>query len=266
MLRGYRGIVAALGLILAAHHPNVAAQPKQPAAQERSADALESIATRYNEQAERAERSPEGNPCQPGDDQRNSDLCAQWKAADAAADSAWWAARGTWISGISGLLVILAIGLAFQSNWIARDTAKRQLRAYLNITSLNGNPFGVGTTVAAHFTVTNSGQTPAHDVITNVSLCKRMNPVDLNSLVLEPLETSASKLVVAAGQPIFSFAEIAATSKAEFDAFHAGQSSYFVYGHIQYRDVFGEKWVTLFRHSLKANGSWEVCAEGNDAT
>ena len=161
MLRGYRLLVIALGLALAAHHPNAEAQPKQPDTQERSTRALEGIASRYDEQTRRSESSHETEQCQQGDDKRNSDLCAQWKAADAAADSAWWAAVGGFAGAISTLLVLIALWFAFRSNWIARDTAKRQLRAYCGVLSFEGQ--GIGLNDEPHFvlTIVNTGQTPA---------------------------------------------------------------------------------------------------------
>jgi hypothetical protein len=44
-------------------------------------------------------------PCEKGHEQRQSDLCAQWKAADAADRAAWWAMVGTVVTlfGTSGL-------------------------------------------------------------------------------------------------------------------------------------------------------------------
>ena len=135
MPRGYRLLVVALGLILAAQHPNVGAQPKQSSPQERSASALENIAARYDEQAEGVQRSPEGKPCNSGDDKRNSDLCAQWKAADAAADAARWASWGTWFTGVSTVLVVIALGLTLQSNLIAREGIEGQLRPWLNVSA-----------------------------------------------------------------------------------------------------------------------------------
>jgi hypothetical protein len=162
MPRGGRSIILALGLILAWHHPNVAAQSKERGSHERSADALENIAATYREQSEGAESSPIDRECEPGQDQRNSDLCAQWKAADAAADSARWAAWGTWISGISGLLVLLALFLAFQSNRIARDTAKRDSRAYIKLVLEKEKlTIAAGAPVRIRFLAVNYGKTPA---------------------------------------------------------------------------------------------------------
>lgn len=61
--------------------------------------------------------------CDKSQDNRKSDLCAQWKAADAAYDSAVWTAR-TYHLGIAGLVVgfltLLAAGMAAK---YARDAA-----------------------------------------------------------------------------------------------------------------------------------------------
>ena len=61
--------------------------------------------------------------CIAGKDNRKSDLCAQWKAADAAADAAWSAYAAFW-AAIAGLLIgaltLIAAGLAAK---FARDAA-----------------------------------------------------------------------------------------------------------------------------------------------
>jgi hypothetical protein len=58
--------------------------------------------------------------CDAGKDDRRSDLCAQWKAADAAAESAWWTAGMFWL-GVAGAAIgggtLLAAGFAA---WYAR--------------------------------------------------------------------------------------------------------------------------------------------------
>ena len=86
MLRGYRCIViAALGwLSLAASNP-----PKQAAHHNNSApqDEITNAANTIAPAVAKAEKTPEKDRgCDQGKDARNSDLCAQWKAADAARD------------------------------------------------------------------------------------------------------------------------------------------------------------------------------------
>lgn len=54
---------------------------------------------------EKSGQSPDLNtPCDQGEDNRNSDLCAQWKAADAAQESAVWTKR-TFFLGVFGAVI-----------------------------------------------------------------------------------------------------------------------------------------------------------------
>lgn len=90
-------------------------------------------------------------PCAEGEENRNSDLCAQWKAADAAKESADWTGR-TFFLGIFGTVIggltLLAAGFAA---WYARhaaietrrsadiakdalDASKKHLRSYIHFT------------------------------------------------------------------------------------------------------------------------------------
>lgn len=92
MLRGSRCIILALvGLILlGAGEPRKSdAQPKQTTEQGEIAKSLQEISATL-ERAQQADETTK--PCAPEQPNRNSDLCAQWKAADAAssaANAAW---------------------------------------------------------------------------------------------------------------------------------------------------------------------------------
>ncbi|MEO6040824.1 MAG: hypothetical protein ABIP41_02890 [Croceibacterium sp.] len=274
MLRGYRSIVVALvGLVLAAHHPHAEAQPQQRAPQERSASALEHIATSYDQQAKGAESSPVSRKCERGDDQRDSDLCAQWKAADAAANSAWWAGFSGWFSGLSFLGVIAAIGLAFHSNWIARDTAKRELRAYVSINGVeigpaNGaNPHKLQAT--ANFK--NTGQTPAIDLEASLWIAVAAGSfLEQMPVVEHPIEGSPSKTVLGAGleQQISHITEITGHTSGET---LTGDFTILVHGVIKYRDIFGTGQETRFQWyhntNTRATGTPTAsCPAGNSMT
>ena len=67
-------------------------------------------------------------PCEPGEENRKSDLCAQWKAADAAADAALWTQRAFWIALGSlplSIATLIATYFAAKGAWdAARYTAK----------------------------------------------------------------------------------------------------------------------------------------------
>jgi hypothetical protein len=240
MLRGYRGIVAALGLVLAAHHPQAAAQSKQSNPQERSARALEDLAARYDEQAKRAERSRETEQCKQGDDKRYSDLCAQWKAADAAADSAWWAAVAGFATAISTVLVLIALRLAFGSNSIARDTAKRQLRAYCNICEVGPDGFGLDNEPAFVVTVINSGQTPARSLKLDTECVIVPNPpMDTE---YRPDVTAHAEVTVGAGKFAKSRALLGhSLTQVEWDSLIKGQTVVMLRAHGEYLDIFNER-------------------------
>jgi hypothetical protein len=179
--RGYRfgigaGLVAlivvcvGLGLyigILAAQHPHLPAEPQQAQTAQTIPSSPENIAAADYEIAERIHRAKYEAECNPANEKRDSDLCAQWKAADAATDAARWTYVGNWIGGLSGFLVLIAIGLAYQANRIARSGVEAQLRAWITIKiaevvgfrMVNDQPrFHIRTVVK------NIGQTPAMEV------------------------------------------------------------------------------------------------------
>lgn len=249
MLRGYRLYVLALGLILAAHHPNLEAQPKQPAPQERSAKALENIAATYDKQAKGSEGSPIDRECAPGDNQRKSDLCAQWKAADAATDSAWWAAVGGFASAMSTLLVLIALYLAFRSNWIARDTAKRELRAYVF-------PVGIGFewqmslkdgAQAAKLTVAikNAGSTPTRKFQIVVRYSKTCSEVDQFPEIQPIGQYSLLSPGEIVNSPEILIAELEAT------ACFKHHTPIYIYGGLFYEDIFGSSHETRFCFKIR---------------
>lgn len=105
----WRVAVAAVGwvILLAANQPEPAKEYPKP--DPRVGDALSDISAALKRQEEDAARSPEKSPCKGGPEDHESDLCAQWTAANAAAQSAEWAKWATYI-GI-GSLVLSGIGL-----------------------------------------------------------------------------------------------------------------------------------------------------------
>jgi hypothetical protein len=171
MVKGYSRVLIAVGVLAlaSANHADAKSGERRADTQSSIASSLNQIASASEQQTELA-KSPnqQAEPCQPGDDRRYSDLCAQWKAADAASDSAWWA----WAAGLSAVIstmaVLAAIRLAYQANQIARDTAKRQLRAYVFLNRIicreeidgQGKP-GLYSFIAEW---KNFGQTPAQNV------------------------------------------------------------------------------------------------------
>lgn len=138
------------------------------------------------EASERRHRAVYEAACDPGKDQRESDLCAQWKAADSAADSASFTKWGVWISSLSTVFVLAALYLTLRANQIARDTAKQQLRAYVSHVKyeMKNHPDSRGNLSYHDITAIwlNCGQTPAFEVRSwiNYSLRPDALPDDFN--------------------------------------------------------------------------------------
>jgi len=260
MSSGYRLLILTFGLILAAHHLNAEAATQQPDAKEATAHNLNDIATTYNKQAKRSE-SPEqqADPCSPGQEKRYSDLCAQWKAAYAAADSARWAAVSTWVSGVSGLLVLVAIGLAYQANVIARQTAQKQLMAYIGVDSVGIHRITQLDADAPNWRVRivikNFGQTPATILDVSMAVTAIGDPERKPS---GPLKSALKNFTVNPGHTATVATDIC-TSARHDDAIRLSIMSLVVRGQIEYSDIYGMRPSIPF--SFITDGA--TYAEGN---
>jgi hypothetical protein len=171
-----RIVLAFCGLLtLAAAEPkNTAPHPKSETDQKMAA-ALEAVAHALEHQREPSQAD---KPCKRGEDQRSSDLCAQWFAADAA-DSA---ARASWWLGGFGLVIGgLTLAAAVAAAKYAKDAAvqTREANAIMRLAedahlALDVGDGKHGEHDGLHFltfdlTITNVGRSPLriHDIETD---------------------------------------------------------------------------------------------------
>lgn len=200
MLNGIWRIIAALvGLtLLAAAAPALgitsAGEPSLPIVQELG------------------ERPAPNQLCEGGESDRTSDLCAQWKAADAAKESADWARRTFWhdvFGSVVGMLtLIVASAAAYYAREAARhtqagateaqrsataavrsvevseDTAKKQLRAYLCVEESVFLQEETLKFFSVQIIVKNYGQTPAYAV------CIRAKAKTIGEMKLDSFDRS----------------------------------------------------------------------------
>ena len=102
-------------------------------------------------------------PCKPLNYSRKIELCAQWKAADAAADSAKWAfwtLIAMLIQTLVATFAFIAIVFDLRQN---RFSAERQLRAYVEFDGIDAS-WQVDENINSILRLKNSGQTPAYNL------------------------------------------------------------------------------------------------------
>lgn len=146
MLRGDRGILAAFaGLILIGAAPQQSGKGagEKAHSQPEPGQRAPAIALSSSKAVEEFDSPVLTKPCQPYQDNRDSDLCAQWKAADAAYNAAWWAMIATAVAafGIIGLYwqikltreAVQDTGSATKAMHDSNDIAKAAQRPWLSI-------------------------------------------------------------------------------------------------------------------------------------
>jgi len=113
-------IALAVATQLLASPPKDSTSKQKESAEQVPANAGE----RADPPVQRRDESPKAEkPCAKGQDDRSSDLCAQWKAADAAELSAIWTIRTFWL-GVGGLFVgFFTLMAAVAAAWFARNAA-----------------------------------------------------------------------------------------------------------------------------------------------
>lgn len=166
--------------------------------------------------------------CEEGHDDRKSDLCAQWKAADAAAESANVARVQFWIgSTVSALTLLAASAAAYYARSAAHYTAS-------------------SVAVAENMgRLTNSGQTPAFDVraISEAFFSGYPLPGD------RAIETvrDGYNITVGPNADITISQRIRGQLPQALELIKAGNAAAYIHGRVTYFDIFREAHQTTFR-------------------
>jgi phage gp46-like protein len=241
-------------------------------------------------------------PCPSPDNDNQSDLCAQWKAADAArdaADWAWWQ-LGLSAAGLGGLLYSLyltrtATKVAVEATEdadkaleiasrnadaatklaeISESTARAQLRAYIGVSDVRIDYDPADTNkVRAMATLINQGQTPAKEVISFLSIS--VYPGTMLDCV-----PAANRVTGEAGSRLFmgkdekrGIAHSTLIKNGELSAEDTlwGDYTVFVFGYVRYKDIFGIDRETKFRFCRNPKTSQTgievvACPSGNEIT
>ena len=266
MVRAYQGIMLAIaGLILigAGEPPKTGNQSQDVQTAAKIEKAGNSIASAIIQAGKPLEKD---GGCEDRKDNRNSDLCAQWKAADSAAEAAQYSLWTLLISAIG-------TGLLVWTLWETRQTSRRELRAYLSI-----EPFGVNEAEnglsRVPFEMINNGQTPAYDLrLCGDFLIVEGDPKEFNPYTSGRLsdKTADTDHTLGANTKRFSYAYInSETYRPHLDKIARKEAAIIHYGYVNYTDIFKKSHRTSFAFYHWGDELSDVeskrCRFGNDAT
>jgi hypothetical protein len=155
---------------------------------------------------------------------------------------------------------------------LARDTAKRQLRAYVTVNGVirtkdPGHLDAQGFAVLVD--VRNVGQTPAYDLLQWANISIQEFPL-VTSLPIHCLENPTRSILPRDAKSMAFPAFTRDLTTIEENAIRANHTAVYVYGEIDYLDVFGERHLTQFRFRCNGQGYplglFKADGEGNEAT
>lgn len=194
----------------------------------------------------------------------------------------WLANPNWWLVVLTATLAIATWRLVVKTRDLvtaSRDTAKRQLRAYVNVFDVRATwkvePDDVTMKrVRVEVFFKNTGQTPAHAVAT--WMIARGMPTERPDFDPGDIEKEIDSLGVQ-GPGMINHLEYAPQidnlTHGVIKAWKAGVESLFVFGEIKYVDSFGADRSTSFRFVMPpagvgdGQGKFQACGrEGNEAT
>ena len=148
---------------------------------------------------------------------------------------------------------------------VTRNTARRQLRAYVCVLSAVREPADDGGAFEkVTMNIKNAGQTPAYRAVVRHAL---VWAADEKSVVFEEENLKRSEVATLGPYLPQGIVELIPHSNPEFRAFARGNGCYLLFGVIEYKDAFGTPRKTWFRlvDTHISVASFGYSRQGNDA-
>ena len=204
-------------------------------------------------------------PCHQPEGQTESDLCAQWRAAKAAENSAFWTKWGVWIAVIGSSLLLWQIALTRkavedtgeatdamrEANRIAKHISALELRPYVWFGKIEIRDVVLGKIPQLVVEVCHAGQTPAYEVRSFVCFTLLSPGIDNAKIRFDQTVKSAvpSKTQLFPGHEGLLAKQTADRPLVEGDMrLLAVQGQRFIgAGIVSYRDIFGKRHLTTFK-------------------
>lgn len=191
-------------------------------------------------QPSQSEASQISWPCPKAADLRTSDLCAQWKAADAARDGAVW----TFWSFVVSVITLIAVAFGF---WQSVSVRKQEYRAYIRPECRNVHLFD--NRYVTDLYLENYGRTPAQNI-------KIVNSFAVLTSDVPPVTIFKDTRIynrdfVHPGNAVDCIPNLILNIPEDiFKHVTAHKFAFIVAGHIKYSDIFGgihsEKYSRIF--------------------
>jgi hypothetical protein len=284
MLRTYRSTVLVVaGCVLVAASPPQRTQ-ENDLTNQALADSIENVAAAIQRGNEREDYNPE---CERGRDNRRSDLCAQWKAADAASESAAWAGWFWWLTVFGTAIGAATFGAAVAAAKFAKDAAghtatgaqearraadaaEAGLAAANRVSEIQLQPYirseeerssvdpATPSLIELELPFKNVGQTSALDTTysSEIEFAELAEPIERGFIPeyvtgathLGSRSTSFGTVARDADFIIFSQAKL---NEAQAGLLHENKGVLRILAVITYRDVFDKQWI--YRHNFYCN-------------
>jgi hypothetical protein len=236
-------------------------KPTQPKQQHADQDQLPSTAAEENQKgaAKEAECS---NP-----NQSYYDCVIQLRTARATERQAKVAKNTERVAWFALLFAAVAAAAAWWTVKVMRDTAKRELRAYVYVDEAKIVDFDNDKKATVRLKLKNSGRTPAYDLAQVAARVTR--PLGDQSpfpTIDGPTEDGSNTIVNPDG--IFVVPVKFDYDPLQMVAIRNGAVNFYVFGTIWYKDAFDRPQQATFRMIYHVGGGDELgfCAEGNKAT
>ncbi|WP_157099117.1 hypothetical protein [Novosphingobium rosa] len=281
--RIYCSIVLAMvgWLTLTAEHPKTTKE--YPQTDPRVGEALSKISAALERQEKSAASSPDKNTCKGIPQDHQSDLCAQWTAANAARDAANWSEYSNYIAGLSlfvslggFIALILTLKQTDRAIELSEDTSKRQLRAYVRLDLVGVGVVKSEKVIEIPVNIVNYGSTPAVDgAFAGVAVVRPPNWNWDDEVLAETFIGDRPQITAHKDQPfrVTMASDVVLPSQIHSNIM-SGMAVVYARGTFHYKDVFGQAHQTSIQVEFHGTddgpngqgGRMRIASRGNEAT
>jgi hypothetical protein len=160
-----------------------------------------------------------------------------------------WTRRATMGVFIYTALTFIIAGASIWQGWVARDTEKRQIRAYAFPTPIGINNFSVDSSPTGGVNVRTMGQTPAYKVRGQVGIKPMPYPLsnETDLWISNTKQIQNSTFISPTNTFILKVAVDGTLTRQQVDAINSGNAlRLYVWGRVDYEDVFANShWFTF---------------------